>query len=449
LVSHTINRQWSGDAPAHAAAVTEMSLRPWSPEEPFIGGDVDSPYLNPWSLVWGLVARLTGWTAYDVLVVAGLANLVLILVAFRLFTRAVGMTDAAAAVGLLSAVVLWGWSPWRWSGFISLNSLGFGLPYPSATCFALMLLLWTATLRYLRHRRWRQLVAIVLLMLFVVLSHPFTAVSTAIGVAAMLVASASSRRDAVVVSAAVVVGGVASLAWPYYSVADAAAGGGLYESVHATFYEPDALARIALLLVAAPALLARGRDNRRDPLVWLFIAGACAYLLGWALGVNSLGRVLPVVVLGPQLALATRLVESASSRDWKVWRVAAAGALVLGVAATLPGLTRAVPAVLLDEQQEASLRFRQPAGADVLAGVVAPGEVVLTPDTMLARALVARGVRVVAPPFIQPLIADAAERSAAVAAYRTMSERARREVVEQYGVDWVMLPSGEVVRPDA
>ena len=445
LASHTVNRQWSGDVSAHAAAITEMAARPWAPEEPFIGGDVDSPYLTPWSLVWGLIARLTGWTAYDVLVLSGLVNLVLILVTFRLFTRAVGLTDAAAAVGLVSAVVLWGLSPWRWSGFISLNSLGFGLPYPSATCFALMLLVWTLALRYLSQHRRVDLAVIVAVVALAVLSHPFSAVNTAVGVAALLVASATSRRDAAAVGTAMVVGGLASLVWPYYSVVAAAAGGGLYEGVHAVFYEPGALTRIALLAVAAPALLLRGRGDRRDPLVWLFVVGAGVYVLGWVVGINSLGRVLPVMMLGPQLALAAQLVESAPTRWWQVWRVAAGGALVLGLLATLPGLTRAIPAALLDEQSQASLRFRQPASDVMLDRQVPPGDVVLTSQITLARGLVARGVRVVAPPYIQPLITDADERRDTSAAFWSLTGDQQRDAILRYHVDWVVDRRGRLV----
>lgn len=448
LASQTLNRQWSGDVSAHAAAITEMAARPWTPEEPFIGGDVDSPYLSPWSLVWGLMARLSGWTAYDVLVLSGLVNLVLILVAFRLFTRALGLSDAAAAVGLISAVVLWGLSPWRWSGFISLNSLGFGLPYPSATCFALMLVVWTLVLRYLARHRRRDLAAIAALTALIVLSHPFSALNMAIGVVALLVAFNRSLRDVPAIGTAVLTGGLASLLWPYYSVVEAAAGGGLYEGVHAPFYEPEALTRIALLAVALPALLKRGREDRRDPLVWLFVVGAAVYGLGWVVGVNSLGRVLPVVMLGPQLALAAQLVESAPTRGWQVWRVAAAGALVLGLVATLPGLTRAIPAVLLDEQQQASLRFRQPASDGMLDREVAPGDVVLTSQITLARGLVARGVRVVAPPYIQPLITDADERRDTSAVFWSLTSEQQRVVILRYEVDWVVDGQGRPVPVD-
>ena len=47
----------------------------------------------------------------------------------------------------------------------------------------------------------------------------------------------------------------------------------------------------------------------------------------------------------------------------------------------------------------------------------------------------------------QPLITDAAERTAAVASYSGVPAAAREEIIERHGVDWIVPPTGEVTRP--
>ena len=449
MTSQTLNQQWSGDAQAHAAAITELVLRPGSPDEPFVGGVDPSPYLSPWSLSWGLVATVTGWDSYTTLVAAALVNLVLLLVAFRVFVGHVGFDDRGAAIALVCVVALWGLSPWRWSGFINLNSLGFGLAYPSITAYALMLLTWTLVLRYLRRERSPALVAASVLMAIIALSHPFTALITGLGVVALLVAAAPRRRQVLAVGFSMLAAGALALLWPWYSLIDAALAGDAYQAIHRTFYEPAALVRLALLLVAVPVLVGRWRSNRRDLFVWFTILGLATYLVGWLADVSSLGRVIPLLVLGPQLAVAAWLSTRGRPdvvHDRSSWFVVAGWvAIAAGVLACLPGLTRAVPAALLPDSAEEALRFRDHPGSRELERQVPAGDTVLVTDQDVARGLVAVGRRVVSTPYIQPLIPDAAERSTTSATFTSLSPADRREAIDRYGIDWVarLAPDGE------
>jgi hypothetical protein len=447
MTSHVMNRQWGSDAEAHMAAIAEMAVRPWSPEEPFVGGHIASPYLNPWTLLWGLVSRAVGWSAPDVMVVSGLVNLFLILIGLWLFAKELGASDRTVTWTLGSVVVLWGISPWRWSGFINLNSLGFMLPYPSGTAFALMLFAWVLTMRLVRAPRVTMAFALAIIMAFLALSHPFTAFNAAVGILALVVSGVRSLRPIVVIGLA---GGVAlllSLAWPYYSLVDMAGAGEAFDPLHATFYEPLAVLRLCLLVVALPLLVRRWRTSRRDPLVWLTILAAAVYLLGWVVGVDSLGRVIPLLVLGPQLAVAFALGQGLPSHS-RLWRATALAALVVGLAACLPGLTRSIPAVALSDSAKESLKFVDSPRAVPFVDVVQPGATVLVQDGDLAAGWVARGVRVVAPPYAQPLIKDSQARQSAVQAFATAAESVQRATILRYGVTWVLWNEAQAVLPE-
>lgn len=417
-----------------------MAARPITPEEPFIGGSVPSPYLSPWSFGWGLLARFTELDGFDILVVSGLANLALILVAFRWFLASIDFGDRASAVALVCVVALWGYQPWRWSGFVSLNSLGFGLPYPSATGYALMLVLWALVIRVLRSNGPWCAAGIPPIFAATLLSHPFSALNAGLGFLALLAAFARTWDGVLRVVLAVGGGCLLALLWPYYSIVEALRLGEAYDTIHQTFYDSDAWVRISLVFVAVPILVRRWRDDRRDVLVWFVLVGAAAYLAGFVLGAPSLGRALPVALLGAQLGVAHALVVRTPGSAWRVWRWLAVAALLLGLVACLPGLTRAVPRALLDEDQQQLLRFRDPPGSRAVEEQIVVGDVVLVPDVDVSRGLVARGVRVVAPPYVQPFILDAAERSLDVATFSLTDRQSRAAVVERYGVDWVVWP---------
>ena len=60
-------------------------------------------------------------------------------------------------------------------------------------------------------------------------------------------------------------------------------------------------------LLSLPALWARWRRDRLDPLVLLFAGAAVLVALGWVTGRYALGRLWPAVALAGQLALAVEV----------------------------------------------------------------------------------------------------------------------------------------------
>jgi hypothetical protein len=284
---------------------------------------------------------------------------------------------------LLATLVCWGPSQWRWSGLLNLNSLGFGLHYPSYFATGCALLAGWLLLRWADERRPWQLVALAGLAALVVLTHPLTGG----WMAAMLFALAVSRRVALQ-PALLVAGGAAvllALAWPPYSLLDLLRAGDVYESGHETFYESLPV-RLVATLPGLVVVVRRWHRDHLDALALLFLAGLVIYVAGFVLDEPNLGRVVPLLVLPLHIGIAELLVGAwgrTGERNWPALAVVGA-AFVVGAVGVLPALPRMVPRPLLpaaleDDVEPVTERYR---GLD---DVLEEGTVVVAEDPNLRR----------------------------------------------------------------
>lgn len=132
MIGHTINKQWSDiDFWVWLGAVREFSLRTFDPAHPLIATNAPDLYMGPYSFVLRLVTSLTSVDPVLVIAIAGILNLILVLADLWRLTRLVSTTPWAPALALVFGLLAWGWQPWRWGGYLNLNSIGFGLPYGS------------------------------------------------------------------------------------------------------------------------------------------------------------------------------------------------------------------------------------------------------------------------------------------------------------------------------
>jgi hypothetical protein len=449
MVVQTWGQRWSGDYWAHRAAVLELSHNPWSPDHPFIGADLPDPNLSPYTLALGLAARVSPLGVADVLSIAALGNVVLFLVGLRQFVGRFSRAAMATFWTLLATLFLWGQQPWRWSGYLNANSIGFGLPYPSMFATALLLFGLSALIAFCDKGHRHQLAVFVVLAPVATLSHPFT--GAAMGVAGLAVVvgrlgAMPSRRIAEVAGGAAVVT-AAVVAWPLYSVLDLPTASEQYDTVHHLLYRLVGQ-RTALAVLAIPIVAVRLRANRRDPLA-LMVAGATAiFVVGGLTERYSLGRILPLGMLALHVALGVWLAERAPG----LWRQASGarrlasaviGAAVLfaGVFGCRAGLARAVPRALLPSSvaDDPRLHFGD-AGLSFLSRETTPDDVAFVATLEAARVTPGLGAKVVAPGYIAPFVKDFDRRWADVGRFFTsQSHDERRALIQRYGVSFVLF----------
>ncbi|WP_199549312.1 hypothetical protein [Streptomyces sp. N35] len=421
----------------HAAVVERLKADLFDPAHPMAAAPGDgSAYYSPYALLQGLFAKVTGLAGWQVVKLSGPVNLLVLLTGLGRFMRALTPNRWAPLLALACMVLLWGTKMAWWSGYLGLMSMTGHLPFPSTFAIGLTFWAWALTARLARNGgslfSYAGLGALCGLILLV---HPVSATAAAIGVAALVLGRA--RWIAPGWALTVAVAGLLVLAWPYYSVFSLA-GDSSMDAMHRKLYTalPE---RLWLALLALPALAARWRRDRRDPLVLMFALGGLTIAYGWVSGHYIYGRVIQLTMMSLQFALA---IELTGPRPWTWGRRVLAAACGAGIALSFFSVQAgAVVPRALDP-----VGFDQPPrwpSYSWAARHIAPGEVVLTDSDQALRSLPGYGPNLVAPPWPDSSMAEPerALRKQAVARYLTpgATPAERAAIVQRYGVRWLLL----------
>ena len=446
LAWRTVGGTLAGDLFEHAAAVRELATNSLHPANPILNVDLPHTLFSPYSLVAAAIVRLTGLDPFNLLSVAGFINVVILAAGFRAFVRIFSKSNVALVLAALFAFFLWGSAPLHlgvdpliWSGFLNLNSLSYGLPYPSALAMGLAFFALAILARYLQRGGRALLVAVLLIQSLVTIIHPYTALFVAIGLAALVIAygSGEAARRCLAAAAALALGTLLALAWPYFSIVELLTGQvGAFDPEQRDMYSA-VLLRVLPALVGLAALGLRFRHGRRDPLVWLFSLSAGVYALGYLAGRFTLGRELPYVIVCIDVALAIGVAEflaNSTGRDPHRGRLARLPARAV-VAICL------VPVILLGAAAVGEVLTTGDQHADVegLAKLTGQYEVVLA-DQESYPAVPPWGGKLVSWNGALAFIPDIEERRSDAAAFFGAAETpaARLAVLRQYGVRWVI-----------
>ncbi|MEU2900681.1 hypothetical protein ACWC4E_29060 [Streptomyces sp. NPDC001273] len=445
LVLVVVRLPWAGDLGIHAATVQRLRHSLLDPGNPLVDADTPSPYYSPWMVLLGGVCRATDLEVFTVLRLAAVVGLGLLVTGVRRYVRTLSAHRAAPALALLSLLLLWGTTPFLWSGFPGLHSLALTVAYPSTFTLGLAFHFWALLDRAVRGAAgWGAWLGLGVLWAVILLCHQFSGVVASAGAVATVVAARPGRGVWPRAAVASAVGVAVLWAWPYYDFfALFGAAGDALEPVHRVLYEEPA-ARYGLLLVGVAALVPRWRRDRGDALVVFFGLGLLIVGAGWVSGHYSWGRALPAVVIPAQLAVALEAVGAARRRARAGWAALLAGALLAGGWAQAGTVGYVVPRGALPGV--VAERYREPwTGYHWITRWVEYGDVVMA-EGRAARQIPAYGPYTVAPGYPDFFLPDEERRTAVTGAYFASgtAEGVRRAVEREYGVRWVVDRGGSL-----
>jgi hypothetical protein len=425
-----------GDFWIYVATVGELAARPFHPANPLFAEPWAFAFVSPYAVGLGLLARLTGAPAVDVLAAQGLANLVLFGAALYAFVSTWTKRPAAAFYALLFTLFLWGRDPWLFSGIFHLRSLSYVLPYPSTFAAAVALGALAAFPRVDGAPvKWLPLVVPVSALLFAV--HPVTAMFLWVGLGASFLRAPRPLGHWALLGLAAAGSFGLAMAWPLVPMRALWFGqlGRVHEGNDSMYDDP--LARIAPALLAVPWLLLRLRRDRRDPLALCALGLAVLVAYGGLSGQWSYGRLLSQVVLMLHVALGDAFA-AAEERLGRLQRGAGLRLVVAPVVGVLlvAGSWPVVGAIVRESRHPGDRRWLR-----FLEERVGRDEVVLTDLDTCWYVPAFRG-RVVAYPMQLPFVPDHAERVAAVERFFApeATEAERRALLARYRVQWVLVP---------
>lgn len=321
MISHLSNKRWEGDFWEHAAVVRELATHPLSPHHPMLLADTPHTFYTPYTLFVGLFSRATTLGPISSLAIAGIINLILLLISLRVFISSLVKENAekTAFYTVLFMLFLWGRPPWFWSGFLHLEALGYVLPYPSTFSAALMFFSFAIYLHILKGARLECFIPLFLIIPTALLIHPTTALVLYAGLIAFTIGSRKTvTRDMLLLLAGVFTLSIAvALLHPYYSFMD------LFLVKSRAFHEDSydlyesIVPRIMPSLIGVVPLLARLKKNWVDPLVLFFILLACVYAYGALSGSSGYGRVIFYIVFLLQLVLGMWATHAEIHKNWR------------------------------------------------------------------------------------------------------------------------------------
>jgi hypothetical protein len=438
----TANGQWSSDMWEHVSVVRALIDDPFRSTHPL--ELLDTPY----TVTLGVLGRLLGVSAISVLSLAAVVNALLLVVGLRLFVLEATQNRRAPFWALGFVLLLWGLSPYRFSGFFNLNSIGFVLPFPSAFATAIALLTLAAALRAMRRGRWPLCVAVTAGTAIVVLVHPFTGAWLAVGLIAVVISRARAVGDWAWLAAAGAVAFALTMLWPYYSVVELVRGTSGYDVANKAMYQ-DVLFRLFPAVIGLWVIWRRFRVDRRDPLGVMLVGGFAMYAYGYISDQYSYGRSLALMVLVLDVAAADGVARLERGFRWgrasgllRAGVVVLAALLVLGLVEARGGLVRMVPPPVLPDSLRTSeelVRFDDQYG--FLARYVGADDVVIGSTDQDNRVIPAIAGRPLSPFWIPPVADDIDRRIAAQEEFLdpvTSSSR-RAEIQARYKARFVLL----------
>jgi hypothetical protein len=440
----TANGQWSSDMWEHVAVVRGLI------DDPFSATAGLSLLDTPYTVTLGLLASITGVSAVTILSLAAIGNVVLLLVAFRLFVLEATQNERAPFWALVFLVLLWGPSPYRFSGFFNLNSIGFVLPYPSAFATGIAFLVLTAALRASVDRRWQWFAAVAVGTGTVFLVHPITGLWLGAGLLAVAISRMRDAHGWIWLAGSGALGLVLTFAWPYFRVVDLV-GETDAGSANRAMYDGVLLRLLPALVVGLWVIWRRLRVDRRDLLALMLAGGVAIYTYGYLADEYAYGRSLALVVLVLDVAAGDGVGRVERRFQWRragPW--ARAGALLLGALLvfglinTRSGVVRMAPTWLLPTSMRSSDELRRVDDQyGFLSRYVGADDVVIGTTSEDNRVIPAIAGQPLRPYWKAPGPHDASARAAAEAEFLdpgTASAR-RSAIQEQYDVRYVLLHS--------
>lgn len=450
LLTQNWNRRWAGDIYLHAAAVAEVARHPLSPGNPLVASDATDPEYSPYIVLLGMLTRVTGLDVFTTLRLAGVFALITFLVVLPWALDRMIDGRSAAPCFLVFTLVLWGWEPWRWSGYLNLNSIGFILPYPSVVGASLLLAGLASTRQLLQHPTRTRGAVLGLLSGCLLLVHPFSSISMAVGAAALLVGGRSfGRSQARALAVAVAVATTVALSWPYFPVLKLLAEGSIYDSVHETLYDGIAV-RTLLALPGVVTLWTAWRRDHLDPLALAFMGAIGIYAVGGFTDRDSLARVVPLAMLAAHLSLAlamSRLVRDRSRRARSPLLTGALGLVLVGVLGCMEALPNMVPPPLLPASIRSDPRVQSEVERMSVLARLAPGRTIATDIGLVNRAAPAFELKTLSAGFVEPFLEDRDRRDQANAALFAAATPPglRRSLLRRYDVAYVITTPGNPV----
>ena len=316
MILQSLYGQWVDDFWEHSAVVRELSTHPIHPQHPLFIVHNPHPFFSPYLLIVGLISRFASLNSVDVLMFAGIFNLVFLLVSLRLFINSffTKYQDAISFYSLILILFMWSAYAWDWSGFIHFKILGFILPYPATFSIASTFILFALYYRVLESFNLLKYIISIILTSIIILTHPTTSVFAILGIISISLHNYKNLglKAATAGIFLLIMAILLTLIWPYFSIIELIMHNSAeFNATSDTFYKNISLIWPTLILTpfALPVIISRYKINRFDTIVLLLCLSILVYILGYITDQYGVGRIISLIAVFIQISIAAQLAR--------------------------------------------------------------------------------------------------------------------------------------------
>jgi len=310
----TNNGLWNSDFWQHAASIKEFQRHPFAPQHPNFSINEHHIFLSPYHWILALIGNMFDITPVTVLFLAGLFNLILIFLCFRLFVFACfsyhfndnSDLEEVPFYGLIFMFFLWGWYPYSFSGFLHLNILGEVVSCPSTFATGLTFLNFFIADKFVKTKKNKLLILIFITNWILWLTHIITGF-----VNCLFIVLISYRQFGLKINVTtclliltIPLSFFCTIVWPFFPLFDLVFQNKPFFHAYNEAMYTNFIKNTSPLWIGIPYLYYQLKENKKDVLPVFFIFSAFIYLLGFFQKRWTYGRILWWLILSIQVVMA-------------------------------------------------------------------------------------------------------------------------------------------------
>lgn len=266
---------------AYSASLREMSRHLLYPNDPHLLLSIPSSWFSPYLFLWVIFKKVTGFSVFTVLGVAGTVNFLVLVCGLYAFVRSYFSNPKLPSLVLITMLFFWG-KGWDYSGCLDFDFLRLGLCYPYALCLGLSLVCFYLVLNFFGHRRPIDLIIIVIIISFILLTHRITASFCFLGIVVLaLFERGVGLKVRALILATIPAAMLLGLGWPFYSYFEEFQIYGVVGKVDTPELRLELIPRLGPMLLGLPAAIYYFIRGRRLSLGILFLACSVIYLVSY------------------------------------------------------------------------------------------------------------------------------------------------------------------------
>lgn len=302
-ISFSLLGLWKGDFWEHSSVIRELSNNPFSPSHPLFNIKAPHVFFSPYALCLALFSRIFSLSPITILSIFSIINISLLLIFFKKFIFELLKFDNSPFYSLLLILVLWGFSPWFYSGFYHLEVLPYVSPYPSTFSLSISFIILVLYIRFFNTFSFKNYIIILFLSEIVLLSHPITAIFLFVGLLAITInAECSFLLKYLLLIGIIGMSFFFAFIWPYFPFFD------LFNCSEFDLYNRTMYNKVFIrtfpVFLGIPLIIQRIASNRKDILGLMFIGLCIIYVYGGISGKYTYGRVISFIIFIIDIVIA-------------------------------------------------------------------------------------------------------------------------------------------------